>query len=147
MIKIKSSEITPEHIYLSRRKFLKGIGALAATSVLAACGVQNPVATEPATTKANTRAPEPSPDTPEAGPTSATTDELGNALTSHEAVTNFNNFYEFTTNKEGVAGLAQNFKTSPWTALTCLSQYGSRNVGGVVMCRESSRDSRPFSAR
>jgi sulfoxide reductase catalytic subunit YedY len=122
MIKIKSSEITPEHIYLSRRKFMKGVGALAATSVLAACGVQSPVATEPTATKANTRVPEPSPDTPEASPTSATTDELGDALTSYEAVTHFNNFYEFTVDKEGVAPLAQNFKTSPWTVA----------VGGLV---------------
>ena len=29
MTKIKPSEITPEHIYLSRRKFMVGIGALA----------------------------------------------------------------------------------------------------------------------
>ncbi len=41
MIKIRSSEITPEHIYLSRRKFMVGIGALAASSaLLAACGTQ-----------------------------------------------------------------------------------------------------------
>jgi sulfoxide reductase catalytic subunit YedY len=130
MVKIKSSEITPEHIYFSRRKFMQGIGALAATSVLAACGVQSPAATEPAATGATTHAskgassgaPEPNPDTPEASPTSVTTDELGNDLTSYEAVTNFNNFYEFTTDKERVAGLAQNFKTSPWTVA----------VGGLV---------------
>ena len=43
MIKIHPSEITPEHIYLSRRKFMKGIGALAASSaLLAACGGQDP---------------------------------------------------------------------------------------------------------
>jgi sulfoxide reductase catalytic subunit YedY len=122
VVKIKSSEITPEHIYLSRRKFMQGVGALAATSALAACGVQNPAATEPAANKANTRAPEPSPGTSEASPTSATTDELGDALTSYEAVTSFNNFYEFTVDKEGVAPLARNFKTSPWTV----------EVGGLV---------------
>ncbi|MDX1524313.1 MAG: mononuclear molybdenum enzyme YedY, partial [Anaerolineae bacterium] len=41
MSKIKSSEITPEHIYLSRRKFMVGLGAVAfGSTVLAACGPQ-----------------------------------------------------------------------------------------------------------
>jgi sulfoxide reductase catalytic subunit YedY len=43
-------------------------------------------------------------------------------LTSFEDVTNFNNFYEFTTNKEGVARLAKDFKAVPWTVA----------VGGMV---------------
>ena len=39
MSKIKPSETTPEHLYLSRRKFMTGIGALAASAaILAACG-------------------------------------------------------------------------------------------------------------
>ena len=37
MVKIKSSEITPEHVYLNRRQLIVGMGALAAASVLAAC--------------------------------------------------------------------------------------------------------------
>jgi sulfoxide reductase catalytic subunit YedY len=50
------------------------------------------------------------------------TDELGDPLNSFEAITNFNNFYEFTVDKEEVAVLAQDFKTSPWTV----------EVGGLV---------------
>jgi sulfoxide reductase catalytic subunit YedY len=53
---------------------------------------------------------------------STTTDELGDQLTSFEAITNYTNYYEFTTSKEGVAYLAQDFKTSPWTV----------EVGGLV---------------
>jgi sulfoxide reductase catalytic subunit YedY len=49
-------------------------------------------------------------------------DELGDALTPEEAVTNYNNYYEFTVDKEGVAPMAQNFKTEPWTL----------EVGGLV---------------
>jgi hypothetical protein len=42
MVKIKSSEITPEHVYMSRRRFIKGVGAVVASSVvLAACGTPN----------------------------------------------------------------------------------------------------------
>ena len=49
-------------------------------------------------------------------------DELGNPLTSYEAVTNYNNFYEFTTDKELVAKKASGFSTSPWDI----------EVGGLV---------------
>jgi len=41
MTEIRSSEITPEGIYLSRRRFMVGAGALAASALaLASCGIQ-----------------------------------------------------------------------------------------------------------
>jgi sulfoxide reductase catalytic subunit YedY len=55
-------------------------------------------------------------------PLSVETDELGDPLTSFEAATNFVNYYEFTTSKTGVADLARDFRTSPW----------SLEVGGLV---------------
>jgi sulfoxide reductase catalytic subunit YedY len=112
MAKINPSEITPEHVYLSRRRFMKGVGALVAGSmVLAACGVQEAVSTPtPSQVPGPTAGPTASP-----FPTlSAETDELGAPLTSYEAVTNYNNYYEFTTSKEGVAKLSEDFVTSPW---------------------------------
>lgn len=110
MIKIRSSEITPEHIYLSRRKFMVGIGALAASSaLLAACGVQGAAVKEGESSPKDLK-------------TTATTDELGDKLTPFEAVTHYNNYYEFSTSKEMVAQLAKDFKTSPWTI----------EVGGLV---------------
>lgn len=108
MPKIRSSEITPEHVYLSRRSFMVGIGALTASAALAACGTQQSAATPASSGPA-----------PQAN---GKADELGDALTSYDAVTGYNNFYEFSTDKEGVAGLAQNFKTSPWSV----------QVGGMV---------------
>jgi len=115
MIKINPSEITPEHVYLSRRKFMVGIGALVTSSLLlGACGPQEPSPTPPTA--------EPIPDSPVFPTLSATTDELGDKLTSFEAITNYTNYYEFTTSKEGVARLAQNFKVSPWTV----------EIGGLV---------------
>jgi sulfoxide reductase catalytic subunit YedY len=120
MTKVNASEITPEHVYLSRRRFMKGIGGLAAGSLLvAACGSErlSPTAQPIVGT------------TPEAGlgdsvfpPLSTSADELGANLTSFEAITNYNNFYEFTTSKEKVADLSQGFVTSPWTV----------QVGGLV---------------
>ena len=143
MEKIKSSEITPEQVYLSRRRFMKGAGALALSSlILAACGPSgspddSPVArvtpsvqptnnTGPGSTGSPTTAASPA-NSPGSTlgvfpPLSGSADELGAALTAEEAVTNYNNFFEFTTRKEGVAELAQGFRSSPWTV----------EVGGLV---------------
>ncbi len=107
MVKIKSSEITSEHQYLSRRGFLKGMGVISASAmVLAACRGQSVSSTDiPATMKVS--------NTPEG---------VGEPLTSFEAITNYNNYYEFSTNKEAVARLAKEFSTSPWKI----------EVGGLV---------------
>ena len=111
MVKLRSSEITPEHLYFSRRQFLKGVGALAAGSaLLSACGGKTP----PSAGVVNTQTPP--------GGVSQATDELGDPLTPYEAVTHYNNYYEFSTDKETVAVLAKDFKTSPWTV----------QVGGLV---------------
>jgi sulfoxide reductase catalytic subunit YedY len=45
---------------------------------------------------------------------SAATDELGDDLNSFEQITNYNNYYEFTYDKEDVAKLAADFATYPW---------------------------------
>jgi sulfoxide reductase catalytic subunit YedY len=112
MIKINPSEVTPEHVYLSRRRFMKGMGALVASSlVLAACSGQGPTPTPFATSEPGSAA---NPAVPGFPPLSASTDELGAKLTTFEAITNYCNFYEFTTRKDGVAGLAEGFRTSPW---------------------------------
>ena len=107
MVKIKSSEITPEHHYLSRRGFLKGMGVISASAmVLAACRGQSLSSTDiPATMKV-----------------SSTPEGVGEPLTSFEAITNYNNYYEFSTNKEAVARLAKDFSSSPWKI----------EVGGLV---------------
>ncbi|GAB4548681.1 MAG: protein-methionine-sulfoxide reductase catalytic subunit MsrP [Anaerolineales bacterium] len=101
---IRSSEITPKEVYLSRRDFIKASGLVAGSMALAACAPNVP-ATESA-----------------AAPTSAAVDELGDPVNSYEDITNYNNYYEFTTDKQGVAGLAKNFTTAPWTV----------EVGGLV---------------
>lgn len=123
MVKINPSEITPEQVYLSRRRFMKGVGALVASSFLAACGVQEPT-TSPPTSAPAPVSPEVTASPAVAGfpPLSASSDELGAELTPHEAITNYCNYYEFTTRKEDVAREAQGFKTSPWAV----------EVGGLV---------------
>ena len=108
MDKIPTSEITPEHLYLSRREFIAAASALAAGAFLSACGVQTPASSSISAQSA-----------PQA---STSTDELGDKLTPYDTITNYNNFYEFSVGKEEVAPLARNFKTTPWTV----------QVGGLV---------------
>jgi methionine sulfoxide reductase catalytic subunit len=97
---VKSSEITPKHVYLSRRDFIKAAGVLAGSVTLAACAPQL------------TKSPDPASGTQTAG--SKKTDELGNPVNSFKDITNYNNYYEFTPNKIGVAYVSRNFKTLPW---------------------------------
>lgn len=100
--KIPVSEITPKQVYLSRRAFINATGLLAGSLALAAClpGAE-PAASETA-----------APSSPIAA--GDLRDELGDPANSFEEITSYNNYYEFTANKEGVARLAKNFPTSPW---------------------------------
>ena len=116
MIPIKSSEITPEHVFNNRRQFMKGVGAAAIGAVVLAACAPGTVATPAPTSSAGS---------PDAGGTAAggqLTDELGDPANTYEQITNYNNYYEFDTDKEAVAKLAANFPTSPWTV----------QVGGLV---------------
>ena len=114
-IPIRPDEITPEHVYINRRRFLKMVGLIGGGALLAACtdaGKPNPTATARATSPLPTGTTDP---TSTALPTSASpADELGNALTAFDDATNFNNYYEFSLDKFAVAPLSKNFKTDPW---------------------------------
>ncbi len=128
MIPIKPSEIMPEHLYVSRRRFMRGVGALAAGSLLlAACGVsKEQAANRPAPATATPLPPTLTPTTASRSTSAEAalpdTDELGDPLNTFAQITNYNNYYEFTTDKEQVAVLARDFKTTPWTV----------EVGGLV---------------
>ncbi len=109
-VPVRPSEITPKHVYLSRREFLKGLGVLAGAAVLSACGLL-PDEAEQATGPVNE---------PQAV---GKKDEMGNPVNTYQDITHYNNFYEFSTDKAAVARLAENFRTSPWT----LEVYGLVN--------------------
>jgi methionine sulfoxide reductase catalytic subunit len=125
MVKISPSEITPEHVYLNRRKFMIGVGSAAGALALSACALpEMPGAAASEDSGSNTdlqvKVAQP---LPENMPTvlshsepyaSQSTDELGDPLNAFEEITNYNNYYEFTTNKEGVAELGKNFTVRPW---------------------------------
>ncbi|MES0360113.1 MAG: protein-methionine-sulfoxide reductase catalytic subunit MsrP [Anaerolineales bacterium] len=121
MNKVHPSEITPKSTYLSRREFLKGMGVVSASAmVLAACGGQ-PVSSTVFPTDTNTVFPTDT-NLPTKVIASATPNQVEEPLTSFEAITNYNNYYEFTISKENVAKLSKDFSTSPWKI----------EVGGLV---------------
>ena len=103
---IKSSEITPKSTYLNRRNFLAGatITGAAAVAGIAFCDFAELVA-PPLTAHANAKI-----DGLQKSPFSTTEKE-----TPYKDITTYNNFYEFSTEKDGPADLAKNFKTRPWT--------------------------------
>ena len=102
-VPVKSSEITPYSLYLSRRDFLKAAGIVTGSVFLAACASKAAESTVPATEGAETSM------------FSGKTDDLGAPVNSYEDITHYNNYYEFTTDKEGVAEVAQDFNPEPWT--------------------------------
>lgn len=97
---VKSSEITPHSLYLSRREFLEAAGLAAGSALLAACAPRTTgtvVAGNGATALPVKK------------------DEFGDPANSLDDITHYNNFYEFSTNKEAVYPLSQEFKSHPWT--------------------------------
>jgi sulfoxide reductase catalytic subunit YedY len=96
---IPSTEITPKSLYLNRRKFLVGAALAAAGAGLRE--LASPVTTAQANAKIDG-----------IKQSSFSTKET---ITPFKDVTNYNNYYEFSTDKYEPAGLAKNFKTRPWT--------------------------------
>jgi methionine sulfoxide reductase catalytic subunit len=100
---IRSNEMTPKHVYQSRRLFMKS--AVLAGSVAATGGVYRLLNTAavpevPRERLANFVAPRV---------------KVDEAQTPLEDIAHYNNFYEFSsTSKQRVASLARNFVTKPW---------------------------------
>ncbi len=115
---IKSSEITDQKVYLNRRLFMR-VATLAATT--AATGLLyrklNPAPVEKV--KGETLVTVAQPTTESDARAGFTTNEK---RTSFENITNYNNFYEFSTDKQGVAIASRGFVSNPWNV----------SVGGLV---------------
>ena len=100
---VLSSEITPRHLYLNRRHFLyaAGIGAAAfvGRGALAALGSSTPS----------------SPEGQKIAGIQKSKFSTNETVTPLKDVSNYNNYYEFSTDKYEPAGLAKNLHTHPWT--------------------------------
>ncbi len=91
LLDIPASEITPEEVYLNRRQFLRGAAAAFGGALLSGTFAQ-PVEDELRGL--------------------GSTDE---SLTSYEAITTYNNFYEFGYDKSDPARNSGAFQPRPWT--------------------------------
>ncbi len=101
---IPSRDITDKSLYLNRRKFLAGAAAVAGAAVLGGSRLLRvPAPGELALAGAKL---EVSKKTDYAG---------GEKPTPYNDITNYNNFYEFGTDKYSPAGLAKSLRTRPWT--------------------------------
>ena len=88
---IPSSEITPQRVYLSRRKLLTGAAGMAA--MFGSASRAGAKLTDLKKSPFSTTEPE----------------------TPYNVVTTYNNYYEFGTSKDQPAKFAQTLKTRPWT--------------------------------
>jgi sulfoxide reductase catalytic subunit YedY len=99
---IRSSEITPRHLYMNRRKFLAG-AAIAASAAATRFGVSELVSPSSTVFAGNKI------DGVKKSPFSTI-----ETITPYKDVTHYNNYYEFGTEKDEPAELAKNFRTRPW---------------------------------
>jgi sulfoxide reductase catalytic subunit YedY len=110
--KIPEHEITPPALYFNRRSLLRA--GIAAGSVIATAALYrrlNPAASIDVVPTAPVQL---------SAPKLTEADlvargwRVNEPLTSEASIRTYNNFYEFTTDKEGVAAAAANFKTDGW---------------------------------
>lgn len=112
---IKSSEITPKSLYLNRRLFMQG-AALAASTAATGFLYKQLLAPAPSQPRPVAKSPAANSSDATGAPEVAKNWNLpGEPATSYEEITTYNNFYEFSTSKSGVAGASEGFQTRPWT--------------------------------
>ena len=103
--KILEREVTPRDLYFNRRNFLRAglmAGTVAGTAVIyrKLNGVEIDASAMPEIRDVVAAPPE--------------YKVAGEAQTPRTSIINYNNFYEFTTDKDGVASAAADFKTDGW---------------------------------
>jgi sulfoxide reductase catalytic subunit YedY len=112
--RIPSSEITPQGVYLNRRSFMRA-GLLAATAAGTAVIYRQ-------LNRVSLDAAESAPLTGLVTADATSGFRVNEPRTPRASILNYNNFYEFSTDKDGVAAAAAGFKTTGWTV----------EVGGLV---------------
>ncbi len=109
---IASSEITPKSTYVNRRKFITGAAATVGAALAGGFYLRNHLDSGATVHAGGAKL---------SGIVKSkfSTDEKPN---SFQDITNYNNYYEFSTDKYEPNGLSKNFRTRPWTV----------DIGGMV---------------
>jgi sulfoxide reductase catalytic subunit YedY len=97
---LRYSDVTPREVFMNRRRFMGAAAGIAG----AGAALLGSESAEAATTKLANVVKSPL----------STKDEKASSI---EAVTTYNNYYEFGTGKDEPAHYAQEFKTNPWTLM------------------------------
>jgi sulfoxide reductase catalytic subunit YedY len=113
---LRGLEATPESAFLGRRRFLQqigqaGIGAAGLSILPSAAGLLAGCAGPGAGADKEVSGPALAPISAARNPAYM----LDRPLSNEKDAASYNNFYEFTENKERVAALARGFHTRPWT--------------------------------
>src|SRR6266536_3503142 len=106
----RSSEITPESLYLRRREFLRNTALAVGTAAVMGSGLLWLVGQGPP--------PDPPPDEPPVSVASPPTPgryDTAEPPTSYQSITTYNNFYEFGLDKDEPARNAHTLRPRPWT--------------------------------
>lgn len=111
---LPENRVTPEQVYFNRRKFLKtvGLSSLGAYGLLSSCLDRSSQADAHGLAD-DVRATIPAPAAPFPAPRNPIY-TVDRPLTDEVIAATYNNFYEFTVQKDGVWRLARNLKTRPW---------------------------------
>lgn len=96
---LRESDITPENIYRGRREFLRQLGLFGSGLALAPTALAQGTAVTPS--------PQAAPRNPLYSPQIA--------ITPERLATSYNNYYEFSTQKDRVQHLVGRFKVDPWS--------------------------------
>jgi methionine sulfoxide reductase catalytic subunit len=118
--KIPDSEITPPAVYFNRRTFMRGATLVASVATTGAVyrALNNPPgpANNSPPTPVTARLELADLIKPASGPVDgvAAAFRVDEPMTSEQDITHYNNFYEFSTWKEGVAAAAEGFRTNGW---------------------------------
>lgn len=114
----RDDEITPPRVYFSRRAFLKA--GVVAASVAATAAVYHQLNSLPPPTAERPRlAGLTQPGSADAGlsPDLVKAFHTDEAQTPFQSITHYNNFYEFSTDKDGVAGAVGSFPPGEWKVM------------------------------
>ena len=116
---IPESLVTPEDVYLDRRRFLRaaglaGLGTIALASACAGTTADRADAGSGSVDAAKGLFRPPDAWKPLYPAKRTDRYKLDRALTDEKVAARYNNFYEFTTDKEGVAALSARFPYHPW---------------------------------
>jgi len=99
---IRSSEITPRSLYLNRRKFLAE-AAMAGAAAAVGIGLRETISPSTSVLAGN-----------KIDGIQKSSFSTTEPITPQKDVTHYNNYYEFSTEKDEPAELAKNFRTRPW---------------------------------